>query len=103
MIKHARIVIVGAIGAIALAACGHGHDHRGHRSAVGEPGDAKSVSRTIEIEVLNANGAPQFDAVETWNVLEGQPLRISVFAQPLGARGGVSATRLSRDLEALGG
>ena len=32
-----------------------------------------------------------------------EELRISVFAQPLGARGGVSATRLGRDLEALGG
>ena len=32
-----------------------------------------------------------------------EELRISVFAQPLGARGGVSATRLRRELEALGG
>jgi hypothetical protein len=30
--------------------------------------------------VLNANGAPQFDAAETWNILESPPLRISVFA-----------------------
>jgi hypothetical protein len=28
--------------------------------------------------VLNANGAPQFDAAETWNILESPPLRISV-------------------------
>jgi ATP-dependent helicase HrpA len=32
-----------------------------------------------------------------------EELRISVFAQPLGARGGVSTTRMRRDLDALGG
>jgi hypothetical protein len=39
-----------------------------------------SVTSELVMAVLNANGAPQFDPVETWNVLEGQPLRISVFA-----------------------
>ena len=34
----------------------------------------------LVINVRNANGAPVFDPVETWNVLEGQALRISVFA-----------------------
>ena len=53
MIKHARIVAVGVIGAIILAACGHGHDHHGHQSAVGEPGDAKNVSRTIEVAMTD--------------------------------------------------
>ncbi|MEO7623055.1 MAG: Ig domain-containing protein, partial [Gallionella sp.] len=39
-----------------------------------------SVTSELVMEVLNANGAPQFDPVQTWNILEGQPLRISVFA-----------------------
>jgi len=39
-----------------------------------------SVTREIVLNVLNANGAPVFDAAQTWNVLEGQPLRVSVFA-----------------------
>jgi hypothetical protein len=39
-----------------------------------------SVVRELELQVLNANGAPQFDPLTTWNVLEGQALRISVFA-----------------------
>ena len=39
-----------------------------------------STTRNVVLNVLNANGAPQFDAAETWNILEGQPLRISVFA-----------------------
>ncbi|MCP4925155.1 MAG: hypothetical protein GY916_04335, partial [Gammaproteobacteria bacterium] len=45
-------------------------------------GDAieTSVTRQIAVEVLNANAAPEFDAAETWNVLEGQPLNINVFA-----------------------
>jgi len=29
---------------------------------------------------LNTNGAPEFQSAETWNLLEGQPLRVSVFA-----------------------
>ncbi|MDH3209385.1 MAG: Ig domain-containing protein, partial [Burkholderiaceae bacterium] len=48
--------------------------------ADGEAPVTTSVSRELVLDVLNANGAPQFDPVETWNVLEGQPLRISVFA-----------------------
>jgi subtilase family serine protease len=39
-----------------------------------------SVTKEIVFNVLNANGSPVFDAVETWNTLEGQPLQISVFA-----------------------
>jgi hypothetical protein len=41
-----------------------------------------TATRELTLEVLNANGAPVFDATagETWNVLEGQPLKISVFA-----------------------
>jgi hypothetical protein len=39
-----------------------------------------SVSRELVLNVLNANGAPQFEAAETWNLLEGQALRISAFA-----------------------
>jgi len=39
-----------------------------------------TVTREIVLDVINANGAPIFDAAETWQVLEGQPLRISVFA-----------------------
>ncbi|MDR0673568.1 MAG: putative Ig domain-containing protein, partial [Zoogloeaceae bacterium] len=38
------------------------------------------ASREIEFTVLNANGAPEFYPLETWRTLEGQPLRISVFA-----------------------
>ena len=38
------------------------------------------TTREIAMNILNANGAPVFDAVETWNILEGQPLRISLFA-----------------------
>lgn len=38
------------------------------------------ITRSVVLNVLNANGAPQFDAAETWNILEGQPLRISLFA-----------------------
>ena len=38
------------------------------------------VTQNIALEVLNANGAPVFDAAETWNILEGQILRISAFA-----------------------
>ncbi|MCB1943385.1 MAG: putative Ig domain-containing protein, partial [Candidatus Accumulibacter sp.] len=40
----------------------------------------RTVSRDVVIEVANANGAPLFDAAESWQLLEGQPLRISVFA-----------------------
>src|SRR5690606_30231972 len=39
-----------------------------------------SVSTVVELQVLNANGAPVFEAVETWNVLEGDTLRVSLFA-----------------------
>jgi len=39
-----------------------------------------SVTSEIVMDILNANGAPVFDAAETWNILEGQPLRISLFA-----------------------
>jgi len=38
------------------------------------------VGRELVLNVANANGAPVFAAPETWRVLEGQPLRISVFA-----------------------
>ena len=31
-----------------------------------------SVTRTVAMQVLNANGAPIFEPAETWNVLEGQ-------------------------------
>ncbi len=53
MIKHVRIVAVGAIGTIALAACGHATHHHGHQSAVGEPGEAKNASRTIEVAMTD--------------------------------------------------
>ncbi|HEX4879001.1 MAG TPA: putative Ig domain-containing protein, partial [Limnobacter sp.] len=45
-------------------------------------GDTQTTRRNqrIDFEVLNANGAPQFLPAETWTVLEGQPLRVSVFA-----------------------
>ncbi|HAY08473.1 MAG TPA: hypothetical protein DCY18_00810, partial [Thauera sp.] len=39
-----------------------------------------AVSAELVLEVANANGAPVFAPAETWQVLEGQPLRISVFA-----------------------
>ena len=47
-----------------------------------------STTREIVLNVLNANGAPVFDAstplstgaAEPWNILEGQPLQISAFA-----------------------
>ncbi|MDZ4255508.1 MAG: putative Ig domain-containing protein, partial [Sulfuritalea sp.] len=39
-----------------------------------------SVTRDIVFNVLNANGAPIFVPSETWNILEGQHLRVSVFA-----------------------
>ncbi len=38
------------------------------------------IGRELVLDVANANGAPIFAPAETWNVLEGQPLRISVFA-----------------------
>ncbi len=52
---------------------------------VGEGGDGvqpvtTSVTGELLMQVLNANGTPQFDPAETWNILEGQPLRISLFA-----------------------
>ncbi|MCM8597201.1 MAG: putative Ig domain-containing protein, partial [Candidatus Accumulibacter sp.] len=39
-----------------------------------------SSRQELVIEVANANGAPVFPAAELWNVLEGQPLRVSVMA-----------------------
>jgi len=47
-----------------------------------------SVTKDVVLNVLNANGAPVFDAsaslstgaAETWNILEGQTLQISAFA-----------------------
>ncbi|WP_346949757.1 putative Ig domain-containing protein, partial [Dyella sp.] len=41
-----------------------------------------SVQQTLHLNVLNANGAPRFDGNlgDAWNILEGQPLSISVFA-----------------------
>ena len=46
-----QTAVAGLFGAVALAACGHGHHEHGHHhdSPVGEPGDAKSVTRTIEV------------------------------------------------------
>jgi subtilase family serine protease len=38
------------------------------------------IGRELVLEVANANGAPIFEPAETWNVVEGQPLRVSVFA-----------------------
>ncbi|MER2625129.1 MAG: putative Ig domain-containing protein, partial [Accumulibacter sp.] len=38
------------------------------------------IGRELVLDVANANGAPIFAPAETWNALEGQPLRISVFA-----------------------
>jgi len=39
-----------------------------------------SVASVLHLSVANANGAPVFDPVETWTVLEGQALRVSLFA-----------------------
>jgi hypothetical protein len=39
-----------------------------------------TVTRDVTFHVLNANGAPVFAPVDTWNILEGQLLRVSVFA-----------------------
>ena len=75
-----------------------------------------SVTRELVLDVLNANGAPVFDAVETWNVLEGQPLRISVFAfdpdnpgfepkvrlSPTGPAGGPEGTAATVSYEVTG-
>jgi len=42
----------------------------------------RNTIQPLVLKVLNANGAPAFDASvgSEWNLLEGQPLRISVFA-----------------------
>lgn len=60
-------------------AAAFGQPSRMASSSISDPVITR-VTRNIDIEVLNANGAPQFAAAETWNVLEGQPLRIGVFA-----------------------
>ncbi|HET7864109.1 MAG TPA: putative Ig domain-containing protein, partial [Burkholderiaceae bacterium] len=62
-----------------------------------------SVTREIELNVLNANGAPQFDPAETWNLLEGQALRISVFAFDPDNPGFEPKVRMSPTAPATGG
>ncbi|MES2942354.1 MAG: putative Ig domain-containing protein, partial [Pseudomonadota bacterium] len=75
-----------------------------------------STTQNLVLNVLNANGAPQFDASETWNILEGQPLRISVFAfdpdnpgfepkirlNPNGAASGPETTEATVSYQVLG-
>ena len=55
----------------------HCHLYSGRRECAGHH---QRHSETCSMHVLNATGAPQFEPAQTWNVLEGQPLRISVFA-----------------------
>ncbi|MDK2126935.1 putative Ig domain-containing protein, partial [Parachitinimonas caeni] len=68
-----------------------GYNQHGHLSlpltltATYTPADGSApvstrVSQTLEMEILNANGAPRFAPAEHWQLLEGQPLRLSVFA-----------------------
>ncbi len=72
MKNHLQSVVVVTIGAIALAACGHGHHH--HGSTVGEAGDAKDVSRTIEVVMTdNMRFAPALI-----NVKQGETIRFVV-------------------------
>ncbi|UOP01494.1 putative Ig domain-containing protein [Kingella potus] len=51
-----------------------------HRPAAGGSEVAVSVSQDIVLDVANANGAPEFGDAQAWQLVEGQPLRISVFA-----------------------
>ncbi|UUZ69428.1 putative Ig domain-containing protein [Polaromonas sp. P2-4] len=62
-----------------------------------------TVTRNIVFNVLNTNGAPVFDASETWNVLEGQPLTVSVFAFDPDNPGFEPKVRLTPTSPATGG
>jgi len=61
------------------------------------------VTRDVTLHVLNANGAPQFAPSQTWNVLEGQMLRVSVLAFDPDNPGFVPATRLTPTATPTGG
>ncbi|MEM9587454.1 MAG: putative Ig domain-containing protein, partial [Planctomycetota bacterium] len=39
-----------------------------------------SITRSISITVINANGAPVFDDLNEWRIFESQPLSLSTFA-----------------------
>ena len=59
-----------------------------------------AISRELVLDVRNANGAPVFDPVETWQVLEGQALRISLFAFDPDNPGFLPKLRLNGDGQA---
>ena len=60
------------------------------------------VTQEVVLTVLNANGMPEFEPVETWNIIEGQPLRISVFAFDPDNPSFEPKIRLSSDSQAIG-
>ena len=77
-------------------------------TATRQPADGSApiktwVTQDVAFNVLNANGAPQFDAPQTWNVLEGQMLRISVFAFDPDNADFVPAVRLTPTATPTGG
>ncbi|WP_374356904.1 putative Ig domain-containing protein, partial [Chitinimonas sp.] len=51
-----------------------------YTSAAGGEVITRSVQQVLSLQVDDAAAAPVFGASETWHVLEGQPLAISVFA-----------------------
>jgi ATP-dependent helicase HrpA len=81
-------------------------EHRLERLAGGVPGDQRRMAEVVPLERRYAELLGRFgrspapaEVVELgWELEE---LRVSLFAQPLGAKGSVSAKRISRALTAL--
>ena len=84
-----------------------GIDYRLERLASDAARDQRRMAEVLPLEqryaayLARLGRAPVgADVVELgWSLEE---LRVSVFAQPLGARGSVSAKRIARELDALG-
>ena len=58
-----------------------GYSHAGVYDVVFGVTDGSARSeRTVRFTVNNANGAPVFDPMGTWDIVEGQPLEIQLFA-----------------------
>ena len=52
--KNIKHLVAGGLLVLSSLAQAHDHDHNDHNSALGQPGDAKAVSRTVEITMSDA-------------------------------------------------
>jgi ATP-dependent helicase HrpA len=83
-----------------------GIEHRLERLAGGVPGDQRRMAEVVPLEsryagLLGRSGRSPVPVEVVELGWELEELRVSLFAQPLGARGSVSAKRIARALDAL--